>query len=331
MKILFGIQGTGNGHISRSKELIKCLSTRFEVDVLISGNQHEVDIGLEIGYRYDGLGFTFGKRGGIDYRESIIKASPYKLIRDIIALPVKNYDLVISDFEPITSWASKLRGIPCIAISHQASFVSSKIPRPRHRNYFQELILKWYAPSATAIGVHFLEYDDFIFQPIIREEIRNTEVEQNGHYTVYLPSYDQEFLSSKLRNIDVKWEVFSKHHKGVPYTDDNVTVFPIGNDEFVKSLCSCEGILCNAGFETPSEALHLGKKLMVIPMKRQYEQECNAEALKRLGISVLYDINDDFEHSVTEWISSQSVYSPECANTLPIIVHKIDEFVSSRL
>ena len=101
--------------------------------------------------------------------------------------------------------------------------------------------------------------------------------------------------------------------------------------KYWKELCSCEGILCNAGFETPSEALHLGKKLMVIPMKRQYEQECNAEALKRLGISVLYDINDDFEHSVTKWISSKSVYSPECANALPIIVHKIDEFVSSRL
>ncbi len=46
-------------------------------------------------------------------------------------------------------------------------------------------------------------------------------------------------------------------------------------------------MLCGAGFETPAEALFLGKKLMVIPMKGQYEQHINAASLKELGIPVL--------------------------------------------
>jgi hypothetical protein len=37
--------------------------------------------------------------------------------------------------------------------------------------------------------------------------------------------------------------------------------------------------LCNAGFETPAEALFMDKKLFVIPIHNQYEQECNACAL----------------------------------------------------
>ena len=66
MKILFGIQGTGNGHIIHSREILKCLVEKAEVDVLISGHHHEVDLGFEIKFEMGGLGFMFGKKGGID-------------------------------------------------------------------------------------------------------------------------------------------------------------------------------------------------------------------------------------------------------------------------
>ena len=46
-------------------------------------------------------------------------------------------------------------------------------------------------------------------------------------------------------------------------------------------------MLCGAGFETPAEALFLNKKLLVIPMKTQFEQKCNAQALKEMGVTVV--------------------------------------------
>ena len=39
MKILYGIQGTGNGHLSRAEEIVPILKKMAHVDVLISGNQ----------------------------------------------------------------------------------------------------------------------------------------------------------------------------------------------------------------------------------------------------------------------------------------------------
>jgi len=39
--------------------------------------------------------------------------------------------------------------------------------------------------------------------------------------------------------------------------------------------------------ETPAEALFFKKKLMVIPMKGQYEQLYNAECLKQLGVPII--------------------------------------------
>ncbi len=323
MKVLFGIQGTGNGHISRCRELLKYLLKRADVDVLVSGHHHEVHLGFEVKYELPGLGFTFGKRGGIDYWNSFKYFSPYKLISDIYKIPVEKYDLVLSDFEPVTAWSAKLKGAPSVSLSHQASFLSPHIPRPKRKNRAQELIIKWFSPSPNYIGLHFQEYDDFIFTPIIREEIRNSDVKNKGHYTVYLPSYDYSFLSGLLRKIDVKWEVFSKHHKGEPYRDSNVTVYPVKNDEFVRSLSECEGILCNAGFETPAETLYLGKKLMVVPMRRQYEQQCNAEALERLGIPVIRNVGPGFEKSLEDWIDSSFVYNANYKNNLPSIVERI--------
>lgn len=328
MKILFGIQGTGNGHISRSKEIVKELLKSASVDVLVSGTQHEVDMDLEIKYKYPGLGYTFGKRGGIDYMDSFRTFSPYKLISNIRGLPVRDYDLVVTDFEPVTAWACRAKGVSCVSISHQAALLSPKTPRPGEKNRFQELVLRWYAPGTSLIGLHFKEYDDFIKTPVIRKEILNTEVSNNGHYTVYLPSYDDKFLCGILNKIDVPWQVFSKHYKGESYRDGNVKVSPVDGKKFVESFSSSEGIITNAGFETPSEALYLGKKLLALPMKRQYEQECNAEALRQLGVKVVNSIGPDFEKEVTEWIESSFIYQTDYGDILPELAEMILEHAS---
>jgi len=329
MKILFGIQGTGNGHIIHSREILKYLVKKAEVDVLVSGTHHEVNLGFEVKYKLGGLGFIFGKKGGIDYWKSIRSTNPRKLVSDIYSLPVHEYDLVISDFEPITAWAAKLKGKPHICISHQASLLSSKVPRPDRKNRFQQFLMKWYAPGDELIGLHFKEYDDFITTPIIREEVRDSDVTNNGHYTVYLPSYDERYIIEILKKVDVPWEVFSKHYKGEPFTQDNVTVRQVENSSFVQSLSSCQGLLCNAGFDTPAEALYLGKKLLVIPMKRQYEQECNAEALRDLGVPVVDKIGKDFSQSLNNWINSSFICQANYENNVPRIVERILDFKPS--
>ena len=325
MKILYAIQGTGNGHICRSKEVLKSLVREADVDILVSESQHEVNLGFKIKYQLEGLGYVFGKTGGIDYYNSIIKARPNKFLSDIYDLPVENYDVVISDFEPIASWACRRKKKNYISLSHQTAFMSELMPRPGKINALAEFIIRWYAPVSIPIGLHYEKYDNFIETPIIREEIRKADVKNLGHYTVYLPSYDEKYLIKRLNKIDIKWELFSKHYKDKPYKDKNVTITPICNDLFVNSLATCEGILCNSGFETPSEALFLGKKILAIPMKGQYEQECNAEALNRLGIKTLNQIGDDFEQHIEQWINSDFFYHAEYINNVPYIVDFILE------
>ena len=66
MKILYAIQGTGNGHVCRAREIVPILSRKADVDVLISGIQADVLLPFPVKYVFKGLSYIFGKKGGID-------------------------------------------------------------------------------------------------------------------------------------------------------------------------------------------------------------------------------------------------------------------------
>jgi uncharacterized protein (TIGR00661 family) len=305
MKILYAIQGTGNGHITVAREVVPLLKKRAEVDVLLSGTQVDVELPYEIKYRLNGLCFVFGKKGGIDYLETYKKGRIRQLFREIQALPVEEYDLVISDFEPVSAWACQLKSKPCIGFSHQAAVVSKHAPKPRKNDLIGRAVLKHYAPVSTRYGFHYLPYDKNIFTPIIRKEIRDLKVTGNGHYAVYLPAYGDKKIIKLLSCFpEIKWEVFSKHNKEC-YRQDNIHIQPVNNDRFIQSMAAAEGVLCGAGFQTPAEVLYLKKKLLVIPMKGQYEQQCNAAALKLLGVPVLKNLKRKQYGKLKEWIESE--------------------------
>ncbi len=78
------------------------------------------------------------------------------------------------------------------------------------------------------------------------------------------------------------------------HREGNVQVFPVSNEAFNNSLASCAGLLTGGGFEGPAEALFLEKKVMMIPMTGQYEQQCNALAASKLGVPVIHAIDENF-------------------------------------
>ncbi len=304
MKILYAIQGTGNGHISRARQFIPILSKYGELDLLVSGTSAEVNLDHSVRYFKPGISYTFGKNGGIDILETLNNLNPSAFIDDVMHLDPTSYDLVLNDFEPVSAWACKRSGIPCIGLSHQASFLSHKTPRPSNANPAAEWIFRYYAPCSSPIGFHYKPYDDFIYTPIIRNEIRAIEHNPQNIITVYLPAYDHTLLSKHLIGFkDYTWHVFSKHIKETT-TFENIVVSPISNETYIRSLSQSSGLIAGAGFEAPAEALFMGLKLMVIPMNGQYEQQCNAEALKQMGVSVNHTIDQQFHVRINEWLNT---------------------------
>lgn len=323
MKILYAVQGTGNGHLSRAMDVIPCLRKRAEVDILVSGIQADLVLPFEVKYRRHGLSFIFGKAGGVDLWKTFMSNKVREIVKEVNEIPVNGYDVVINDFEPVTAWACYLKEHPCIGLSHQAAVLDVQSPKPEEVDMMGKFILKHYAPTDVSYGFHFQPYSKSIFTPVIRQQIRQQTITDNGHYTVYLPAYDDaRLLKSLLRFGQVQWDVFSKHNK-VPFTLKNVNVQPINNEKFITSMASAHAILCGAGFETPAEALYLKKKLMVIPMKNQYEQHLNAAALKQMGVPVIKNLKAKNNPFIEEWINADHVVSVDYQDCTQEIIDRV--------
>jgi uncharacterized protein (TIGR00661 family) len=307
MKILYAIQGTGNGHLSRAVDIIPCLEKHGCVDILISGIQGDLKLPYKVKYQFRGLSFIFGKSGGVDLWKTVRRSNPRKLIKNIQQLPVKEYDLVINDFEPVSAWACYIHNIPCIGLSHQSAVLDTSFPHAEQPDRMGHFILDHYAPVSAKYGFHFRGNGKGISTPVIRKEVREQQVSDLGHYTVYLPSYDDKTLIKRLSIYpNVKWDVFSKHNtKKTVYK--NITIRPINSEQFTASMATSSGVLCGAGFETPAEALFLGKKLLVVPMKNQYEQQLNAAALKAMKVPVVKNLKPKYESVIADWLVNGEV------------------------
>jgi uncharacterized protein (TIGR00661 family) len=215
--------------------------------------------------------------------------------------------------------------MPCISLSHQCAVLHPEAPRADYTDPIGKLVLEKYAPVTAAYGFHFRAIGDRIFTPVIRKEIRALHPVNNGHYTVYLPAFSDETIVKFLSNFpDVSWQVFSKHNK-TPFSAGNIQVVPVNNDGFTHSLESCAGILCGAGFEGPAEAMYLGKKVMVVPMKGQYEQHLNAAGAKEMGASVIETLSDEYLPEVGNWLKNGIAISVNYPDITGSIVDTIVE------
>ena len=317
MKIFYAVQATGNGHISRAIQLMPYMQKFGTVDVMLSGANATLDAPLPVKYRSKGMSLFYSACGGLHYKKMWQQNSIFRSIREARQLPLEQYDIIINDFDFITAKACAIKNLPSVQFGHQASFMSSATPRPQNKSYLGEKILKGYAPATQYIGLHFDRYDSFIYPPVIKDYFLQNEPGNKGHVTVYLSAYEQHCIEHHLQAIpDVHFHWFL-HGTKESYRKGNITCFPIDHHLFNESLLHCHGIITGGGFETPAEALYLGKQLMSIPIRGQYEQRCNAAALQAKGICTLEDADTDhFADDIRNWLQTPKPIITQEANDI---------------
>lgn len=325
MKIFYAVQATGNGHISRAMECLPYLERYGKVDIFLSGENNSLQLDAPVKYRSKGLSLFYTGGGGLNYWQIGRQIAPLRIWKEVRDLPVEKYDLVINDFESITSLACAYKKVPSVNFGHQASFFSQKVPRPDKRDAMGEWILCNYARATQYVGLHFKQYDDFILPPVIKKEILQADPLDKGHITVYLSAYSDETIRQYLHPLrDFRFQVFSREVKQ-SVQDGNILFLPVSKGAFNKSLINCTAILTGAGFETPAEALYLGKKLLVIPIRGQYEQLCNAAALGKMGVPVLKALDANFSAVFSPWMEQRRrpCLHPDCstASTISYLMH----------
>lgn len=322
MKVLYAVQGTGNGHITRAMAIIPALKKYATVDVLISGFSYNLEFPFKVKYRFKGMSFCFGKKGGIDYLQTYKKNKLKRFLKEINQLDLSIYDFVISDFEPISSWAAVKQKKLCIGLSNQASIFSENVPLPKSFDIAGRIVLKHYAPCSISFGIHYQQYNPNIFTPIISDDVRKLKTSNEGFYLVYLPAYDLDKIKSIFKQFEKERFVVFCNVKDVVYKK-NITIRPLNRSEFLKHLAKCYGVITAAGFSTTSEALFLRKKLMVIPQKNQFEQKCNALALKKMGVTIVKKLKKSAIPQIEQWMNGSKVVKTDYSDNAETIVQQI--------
>lgn len=318
MRILYGVQGTGNGHITRARVMAKALRKQdVDVDFVFSGRQQQEYFDMEIfgDYRtYRGISLAT-EHGKVSNYQTVKKLRLLQLYKDIKSIDLSDYDLVLNDFEPITAWAAKNAAnkghkVPVVNISHQASFIHQNVPT-KNMSWLDKRLLKNIAPADINLGVHWYHFGQTILPPFIEQHKSQCHDKVLNDVLVYLP----------FENLKEIIEVLNGHHRQcfVVYHPDvkeeldfaAVKLRKPCRDGFLHALHSCSGVIANAGFELSSEALTLGKKLLLKPLQGQFEQSSNAETLSQLGLaSVMEGIDEDAIESWLQLDRNESINYP---------------------
>ncbi len=275
-----------------------------EVDAIFSGPP-VADVWLQrTGKPYSicrGLTFVHD-RGRVRYIATTLQLRLIRFVRDVFSYPMHDYDLVVSDYEPITAYMGVLRGAPTIGISHLYAFSCKSVPTAKG-NLLTNTILKAFAPVRIPLGSHWDSFGGPILPPMLTSEVldlKRGSVEEDL-VLVYLNFEDMHQVLELLQRFPRhRFRYFARVEEG--FTRGNVEVRPISRAAFLEDMARCAGVFCNAGFTLASEALHLGLKLLVKPLLVQVEQESNALALEQLGKgTVMHRLDADI---IGRWLDS---------------------------
>lgn len=293
-KIIYGVSGQGFGHSTRSREILQYLVSKgHEVLIFTYGQalfflDHDFDV-----FEVPGLGLDYRNNKVVYWRtiyknvQQIAKQSRhwnkiFNKFRDF------NPDLVITDFEPMTSFLAKLQRVPLVSLDNQHQLTNTKVKVPsiyKKDLLADKLIIKsmvWgakYYLVTSFFETPVRRKDTFLFPPIVRKEVKALIPHKEDYILVYQTS-DFDNLIKILKNIDHKFVVFGSNKKGI---EGNIEFKDYSSREWLRYLANCKAIIANAGASLISEALYLKKPCLTMPIKKQIEQTLNAQYLEKMG------------------------------------------------
>ncbi len=323
MKILYGVQTTGNGHLVRSAAIIAALREKgHTVYTLMSGDEGKTIKRPEAYQPYESRrGLTFVTRNGrIRYLDTIRQLRLLRFYRDIRSFRARDFDLAVTDYEPLTARIARRNRIPSIGVGHLYAFAHNKVPVPR-LDPVGVTVMRRFAPADIPLGLHWHHFNHPILPPTIPDDVYSKDRQHPSKILVYFPFESPERIGAFLRPF--REHVFHIYTPGLsaPMEEANLIWRPVSRQGFVEDLSDCGGVMCNAGFSLLSEALHLGRKVLAKPVSGQVEQKANALALQHLGLgSVMSRLDQD---AVRDWLRMDSPRPRNYPEVLPLVAEWI--------
>ena len=230
MKILFGVQTEGNGHITQAIGVKQHLRNKgYDVALAFAAKKKK---GLASYFRsefelieYEGFDFVFGKNGRVVIWKTVLK-NLFELPRLILSfkkicgvIDREKPDVIVNFYEPLVGLTSifypKIR---YISIGHQYAMESGEYPNVKGY-FFQKVFLGIIngitSIDSTIVALSYYEYYDnsvVVCPPILREESYELSKTKKNFVLVYLMNEDMlpQLISEAYIHPELNIECFTK-------------------------------------------------------------------------------------------------------------------------
>jgi uncharacterized protein (TIGR00661 family) len=185
-------------------------------------------------------------------------------------------------------------GLPVISIDNQHCLTNALVsypPQYRSDAAAAKLVTKLMTPHADAyLVISFFsapvkKRNTFLFPPLLRQEVLEAAPTYGEHVLVYVtspaPSLAKALAAARGR--------FVAYGFGRDGEYGNVVYKKPSLEGFMRDLTSAQAIVANSGFSLVTEALHLGKPYLAVPVKHQFEQIFNGHWLAKMGYGAYWE------------------------------------------
>ncbi len=312
MRILYGVAGEGMGHATRSRVVIDHLSRQHEVEVVVSGRAHDYLKARE----HDRFGVNRIWGLSIVYEDNEVQQ-----LRTVLAnlkgaltsgLPknLKAYfdltsqfspEVVISDFESWSYLYGTLHGLPVVSLdnnqivnrcAHAPDLLAGKeteyllakaVVKAKLPGCFHYLITTFFRPEVTHPRTT-------LHPPVLRPEIRAARPEPGDHLLVYQTSTSNTALPEILAGTGRECRVYGlRRDLTAEVREGTLRHRPFSEAAFIEDLRTARAVISGGSFTLMSEAIHLGRPMLSVPVKKQFEQILNGRYLQKLGFGLTAD------------------------------------------
>jgi uncharacterized protein (TIGR00661 family) len=298
--ILYGVNGEGAGHSTRAKEVLSHLVAQGHIvhvasfDRGLQNLKSQFDVTEIYGFRFAYL------NNRVRYKRTIAKnlitvpqaAKSLSRLKELV--DEWKTDLVITDFEPLTCHIGHKKHLPVISIDNQHCLTNTVVSYPkqyRRDAAAAKLVTRLMTPRANAyLVISFFtapirKRNTFLFPPLLRQEILDATPTQSDHVLVYVTS-PAPALAKLLNSVRCRFVAYGFGRAG---QDGNILYKKPSLEGFFADLTSARAVVANSGFSLVTEALHLGKPYLAVPVSHQFEQIFNAYWLEKSGYGVYWE------------------------------------------
>ena len=340
--ILYGVNGEGAGHSTRAREVLSHLVARghnvhvASFDRGLQNLKSSFDVTEIYGFRFAYV------NNRVRYKRTIAKnlitvpqaAKSMSRLNDLV--DDWKIDLVVTDFEPLSCHAGHKKGLPIVSIDNQHCLTNAVVSYPKEYRSdaaAAKLVTRLMTPRANAyLVISFFtapvkKRDTFLFPPLLRQEILNAKPSEGDHILVYVTS-PAPALAKLLNGVRSNFVAYGFNHEG---RDGNITYKKPSLDGFFADLVSARAIVANSGFSLVTEALHLGKPYLAVPVSHQFEQIFNAYWLDKSNYGAYWeDLNKErveaFLYNLPHYREALAQYPRQGNGAL---LTKLDELIAS--